>query len=88
MVESGPHADTPPGVLTHERVVEICGDITDSQASALLALGPSEEELEQAVAWAAGESDVMGDERRPLVGAVAAAYDILTVNIDTEERRE
>jgi hypothetical protein len=77
-----------PHELTHKRVVEICGDITDSQANALLAVGLSEEELEEAVAWAAGESDVMGDARRPLTGPVAAAYEILTVNVDTEERRE
>jgi hypothetical protein len=87
MGQGQPPADTP-GALTHERVREICGDITDSQASALLAVGLSEEELEEAVAWASGESDVMGDERRPLSDRVAAAYDILTVNIEPEERRD
>jgi hypothetical protein len=88
MSQGQPPADPPKGALTRARVVEICGDLTDSHASALLAVGLSEEELEEAVAWASGESDVMSDERRPLCGPVAAAYDILTVNIEPEERRD
>lgn len=88
MTEPPEHGPILPPALTRECIAEICGDMTDSQASALLALELSEEELEEAVAWATGESDVMGDERRPLCGPGAAAYDILTVNIEPEERRD
>ena len=66
------------GKLTHEQIAEIVGDIDDMRAAEIIAMGATIEELEEAVAWAARESDVMGDLRlrgSPVVGKV---YDLLT----------
>jgi hypothetical protein len=40
------------------------------------------------VAWASGESDVMGDLERPLKGAVAQLYDILMAGEESPEDRD
>lgn len=63
--------------LGADDVRHLCGDIADWKVSAILAVGASLEEIETAVAWAAGEDDVMGEERRPLSGLSAAVYDVL-----------
>ena len=59
-------------------VDEILGPMSDTRRMAILAIGPTIEDLEEAAAWAAGESDVMGELRRPASGPVAAVYDIIT----------
>jgi hypothetical protein len=55
----------------------IVGDIEAAKLEAILATGASAAEIEQALAWAADETDVMGDLERPLSGPVAAVYEIL-----------
>ncbi len=73
--------------LTHDMIVRIAGDITDEKIAAILKSGGSFEDLEEAVAWATGESDVMGDERLPLRGVASQIYEILTTDeIDADER--
>lgn len=67
---------------THEDVRHVCGDIADWKVAAILATGATLDEIEVAVAWDAGEDDVMGEERRPLSGAAAAVYDILIADED------
>jgi len=67
---------------THEDVLRVCGDVADWKVVAILATGASLEEIETAVAWDAGEDDVMGEERRPLDGAAAEVYDILIADED------
>jgi hypothetical protein len=47
--------------LTPQDVREIVGDLDDAKIAAILATGANAEQLEEAMAWAAGESDVMGD---------------------------
>ncbi len=67
-----------PEKLTHEQITGVVGDIDDMRAAEIIATGATIEELEEAVAWAARESDVMGDLRlrgSPVVGKV---YDLLT----------
>jgi len=74
--------------LTRETVVELAGDIDNGKISAILAAEATIEDLEEAIAWAAGESDVMGEERLALSGVAALLYDILTADeIDDDERR-
>lgn len=74
--------------VTHEMVVGLIGEIGNARIAAILALSPTPEDLEEAVAWAAGESDVMGEERLPLTGMAAQVYDILTVDeAYNDERR-
>ena len=40
------------------------------------------------MAWASGESDVMGDLERPLAGVVAQLYDILMTGEEFPEDRD
>jgi hypothetical protein len=68
--------------------VEILGALPDERIAAILATGVTVRQLEEAAAWAAGESDVMGHMRRPVSGPVAAVYDILTANEAYAEDRD
>lgn len=61
-------------------IVEILGPLTDARMTAILATGATVSQIEQAAAWAAGESDVMGQLRRPASGPVAEVYEILTAD--------
>jgi hypothetical protein len=74
--------------LTLQDVRAIVGDLDDAKTAALLATDATPEELEEAAAWAAGESDVMGDLERPLEGVVARLYDILTAGEEFLEDRD
>jgi hypothetical protein len=69
----------------HE-ITELLGDIEAAKAEAILATGASLAEIEQAEAWAAGETDVMGDLQRPLRGPVAAVYEILSTEEPLDDR--
>lgn len=64
--------------LTHDEVVQECGDIRDSKVVAIIATGANTEELLEAVAYMRGENDIMGEERKQLSGRVAQIYEILT----------
>lgn len=78
---------TKPG-LTQAEILRVAGDIGDAKVAAIEALGATLEELEKAVAWAVGESDVMGDLRQPLAGRAAVLYDILTADEDYGDERD
>ena len=67
-----------PQAITTEIVAESLGEIDDAKMAALLATQASVEEFEEALAWASGESDVMGELEKRLGGAAALVYDILT----------
>jgi hypothetical protein len=70
----------------HE-IMELLGDIEPAKAEAILATRATVAEIEEAQAWAAGESDVMGgDLERPLSGAVAAVYEILSTEEPLDDR--
>jgi hypothetical protein len=64
--------------LTYDEVLRLCGDLQDSTAQAIVNSGGSVSDLEIALAWAGGEDDVMGEERKPLEGIPAVIYDILS----------
>lgn len=77
--------------LLASEVRRIVGDVPDSRVLAILATGATLEELEEAVAWANAESDVMGELELPLTGTIAQLYEILTIDEALEaeaERRE
>jgi len=76
--------------LTHDRVVSVAGALTDAKVVQIIATGATMEELEEAVAFAAGEDDVMGEARVPAAGRVAEIYDILILEEEfgEEESRE
>lgn len=63
--------------LTHDDVVHIVGDLEDTKVAAILAMGPSTQEIEEAIAWAEAESDVIGEMEKPLTGVAARIYNIL-----------
>ena len=70
----------------HE-ITAVLVDIEAAKAEAILATGATVAEIEEAQAWAAGESDVMGgDLARPLCGRVAAVYEILSTEEPLDDR--
>jgi hypothetical protein len=73
--------------LTHSQVRELVGDILDAKVVAIIDTEATFEELEEAVAWASGESDVMGEAQRPLAGPAANIYEILTIDSESPEDR-
>jgi hypothetical protein len=77
-----------PPSLTPQDVRDIAGDLDDAQIAAILATGANAEQLEEAMAWASGESDVMGELERPLSGVVARLYDILMTGEEFPEERD
>lgn len=73
---------------TRDDVVHLLGDISDHKVVEILEIGATLEELEEAAAWLAGESDVMGEERLPLAGATAKIYEIITCDELPERERD
>ena len=71
--------------LTHEDVRRLCGDVTDERAARMLSTGATVRDLEVALAWQAGESDVMGEARQPLRGRAAELYELLSPELDEDE---
>ena len=71
--------------LTHDEVRRLCGDVTDDCAARMIATGATVRDLEIALAWSAGESDVMGEARKPLTGRAAALYELLPQALDDED---
>lgn len=63
--------------ITRELIAETLDTVSESAAAAILASGATVEEFEEAVAWAMGASDVVGELERPLSGRAAAIYEIL-----------
>jgi hypothetical protein len=73
---------------TLAEIREIVGDLEAAKLEAILKARASPGEIEEAMAWAAGESDVMGGElERPLAGPVAAVYEILASELPPLEDR-
>jgi hypothetical protein len=63
--------------LTHDRVIEIAGTLTDSQIARILECGAEEDELLAAVTWL-GADDYLGREKlEEPSGRVAALCEIL-----------
>jgi hypothetical protein len=74
---------------TLAEIREMVGDIEAAKLEAILATGATPGQIEEAMAWAAGESDVMGGElARPLAGPVAVVYGILASELPPLEDRD
>jgi hypothetical protein len=72
---------------TLREIRDIVGDIDAAKLEAILDTGATAAEVEQAVVWAAGATDVMGgDLERPLSGRIGAVYGILMTESPTEDR--
>ena len=74
--------------LSADEIRRIAGDISDARVLAILDLGATRDELEQAVAWAEGQSDVLGEQELPLSGVVGELREILTAGEEWEEERQ
>ena len=66
--------------------MEMTGDLEAAKLEAIVETGATPAQLEEALAWAAGESDVMGDLERPLSGPVAEVYEILMSEVPEDDR--
>ena len=85
---AGAH-DTGERPATLAEIRGIVGDLEAAKLEAILATGATPGQIEEAMAWAAGESDVMGGElARPLAGPVAAVYEILASELPPLEDRD
>ncbi len=73
--------------LNPEIVRRLCGEITDGAVAAIVASQASLADLETALAWVDGESDVMGEARRPIAGVVAELYDLLMAERTDDDER-
>jgi hypothetical protein len=72
---------------TLHEITAILGDLEAAKAEAILAAGATVAEIEEAQAWAAGESDMMGgDLARPLSGPVAVVFEILSTEEPLDDR--
>jgi hypothetical protein len=72
-------------VVDRRAILKMCGELADWKIAAIERSRGSLEELEVALAWAAGESDVMGKERHPLAGSALRLYEILMADEDEWE---
>ena len=66
--------------LTRSDVAQALGDDEDTAIASIMALEPTYAEFHTALAWALGESDVMGEERKALDGKVKQIYEILAAD--------
>jgi hypothetical protein len=73
---------------TRDDIIHLLGDVSDHKVVEVLETGATLEQLEEAAAWLAGESDIMGEERLPLSGAAAKVYDIIARDELPERERE
>ena len=73
--------------LTRDSVRAIVGELSDARMAAILKTGASVEELEEAAALGAGESDVVGQEGHKTSRIVAELYEILMPEPDEETER-
>ncbi|GBD43919.1 hypothetical protein HRbin40_01402 [bacterium HR40] len=77
--QSHPHAHP-----TLHEVMELTGIEDPVRASRILATGATFAEIEQAMLWARGAGERLGEEERPLAGRIAAVYDILLEEEETD----
>ncbi len=75
--------------ITHDRIVEIVGDIEDIRVAEIIATGAGEDAIEEAAHWASGMSRPGKTVAHNLIGLAARVYDILTAErtFGEEERR-
>jgi hypothetical protein len=86
-MDATPGATQRPATLAQIR--QMVGDLEAAKLEAILATGATPHEIEEAMAWAAGESGVMrGDLDPPLSGPVAAVHEILASELPPLDERD
>ena len=72
----------------HDDIIRALGTLSDGSAKEILAFRPSWSDIEIVAAYLAGETDVMGEERKPLSGVVADILDIVRRDDLMDEERD
>ena len=72
---------------SYEELVRLVGALEPARLAEIERLQATVNEIEEAVAYASGEDDVMGEARLPLVGRAAAVYEIITADEAEDEER-
>ena len=72
---------------SYEELVRLVGQLEPARLAEIEKLQATLEEIEEAVAYAAGEDDIMGEERLPLAGRTAEVYEIITSDEALDEER-
>ena len=73
---------------SYDELVRLVGELEPVRLAEIEQLQATTNEIEEAVAFASGEDDVMGEARVPLIGRAAEVYDILTADEPVEDERE
>jgi hypothetical protein len=68
------------GHLSRAAIVQMAGNIGDAKVAAIEVSGATLERLEEAVAWARGQDELMGKGGHPLSGIVGELHEILTAD--------
>lgn len=71
--------------VTRDEIKAVLGDIDDNKIIEILALKPSLVDLEAAVMWLAGDSDILAKDGYQLSEAAAQIVDILAMDEDEAE---
>ena len=77
--------NAPKKAIRVEDILRLCGDIPAWKVTAIAGTAATINDLEAAVAWVAGESDVMGGARRQLDEPAAGIFDILTADDEMQD---
>jgi hypothetical protein len=72
---------------SYEELVRLVGELDAERLAEIELLHATVSEIEEAVAFATGEDDVMGEARIPLIGRAAEVYEIITADETTDEER-
>ncbi len=72
---------------SYEELVHLVGQLEPARLAEIEKIQATIEEIEEAVAYAAGEDDIMGEERIPLIGRAAEVYEIITSDEALDEER-
>ncbi|MFT5181662.1 MAG: hypothetical protein ACI8S3_001547 [Alphaproteobacteria bacterium] len=72
---------------SYEELVRLVGELEPARLAEIELLHATINEIEEAVAFASGEDDVMGEARIPLIGRAAEVYEIITSDAATDEER-
>ena len=80
-----PKLDSGPPLATLEDIQRLFGDLEASTISALMALKPTVQDIEEAAVWIAGEGGSLPEPHQP-ARVVAEILDLLVTDEDEEPR--
>jgi hypothetical protein len=71
--------------LSASDVIRVVGEDAADRVTAILALEPTLQDLEEAMTWVEGDGDILGKQSHPLAGKAAAVFEILQADAFDEE---